>query len=119
VIGTSIYNFGIPSTLKAFLDHISRSGTTFIADETGIHGQLGDKKIACFMAAGGDDSAGAPFEGMDHLTPHLSAVFRFPGITDLTFIEVWPTMHAIPQRAVSLRQQATDAIDVLARKWSA
>lgn len=53
VIGTPIYNFGMPSTLKAFFDHVSRNGKTFIADGKGMRGLLGDKKVAFLIAAGG------------------------------------------------------------------
>jgi len=51
VIGTPIYNFGMPSTLKAFFDHVSRNGVTFLADETGMSGLLGDKRVVVLSAA--------------------------------------------------------------------
>lgn len=44
VIGTPIYSFGMPSTLKAFFDHVSRNGKTFIADETGMRGLLATRR---------------------------------------------------------------------------
>jgi len=51
VIGTPIYNFGMPSTLKAFFDHVSRNGVTCLADETGMSGLLGDKRVVVLSAA--------------------------------------------------------------------
>lgn len=69
VVGTPIYNFGMPSTLKAFFDQVSRNGKTFIADENGMRGLLGHKKAAIFVAAGGAYGPGEVFDGLDMLTP--------------------------------------------------
>lgn len=71
VIGTPIYNFGMPSTLKAFFDHVSRNGKTFLADEDGMRGLLSGKKAAVFISAGGAYGKGEMFDGLDELTPHV------------------------------------------------
>jgi FMN-dependent NADH-azoreductase len=119
VIGTPIYNFGMPSTLKAFVDHISRAGITFIADAAGTRGLLGRTRVACVTAFGGDYAPGAPFEGLDHLTPHLTTVLRFLGVSDLTFIAAWPTLLADPERTAAARDAAEAAVEALAWRWSA
>ncbi len=119
VIGTPIYNFGLPSPLKAFLDHISRSGLTWVADDSGMRGMLGGKRAACLTAFGGDYAPGAPFAGMDHLTPHLEAVLRFLGLSDVTFIAAWPTLLAPPAQLAAIRTKAEAAVDALALRWAA
>ncbi len=118
VIGTPIYNFGMPSTLKAFFDHISRGGITWITTETGTHGQLGQIRVVCLTAFGGDYAPGAPFDGMDHLTPQLETLLRFLGVQDLTVIAARPTLLATAEHTAAVRAQAVAAVDALAWKWS-
>jgi len=119
VIGTPIYNFGMPSTLKAFLDHIVRSGITYVADETGFRGLLAGKRVACIATFGGDYDPGGTFEGMDHLSPHLKTVLGFLGVTDPDFVLVHPTLIAAPDRLDTVRARAEAEVDQLAAAWSA
>jgi FMN-dependent NADH-azoreductase len=119
VVGTPIYNFGMPSTLKAFFDHISRNGKTFIADETGMRGLLGDKKVAVLIAAGGAYGPGEMFDGLDALTPHARAILSFMGVTDVTFIAARPMMFAGPELANAAFEEATREVEALAKRWAA
>lgn len=118
VIGTPIYNFGMPSTLKAFFDHISRNGKTFVADETGMRGLLGDKRAAIFIAAGGAYGPGEMFDGLDALTPHARAILGFMGIGDPVFIAARPMMFAGTEAAEAAFQEATRKAEALAKQWA-
>lgn len=118
VIGTPIYNFGMPSTLKAFFDHVSRNGQTFVADETGMRGLLGDKKVAVLIAAGGAYGPGEMFDGLDALSPHVRAILGFMGVTDMTFIAARPMMFAGSDAADAAFQEAIQEAEALAGRWA-
>lgn len=118
VIGTPIYNFGMPSTLNAFFDHISRNGLTFVADETGTYGLLGEKKVAVLSAAGGAYGPGEMFDGLDNLTPHVQAILGFMGVTDMAFVAARPMMFAGPDVADAAMATAKAEAEDLARRWT-
>ena len=82
VMAAPMYNFAIPSTLKAWLDHVLRAGITFKYTETGPQGLLTGKRAYVLTARGGIH-AGAP---SDHQEPYLRQVLAFIGIHDVTFI---------------------------------
>ena len=82
VLGLPLYNFGIPSTLKAYIDHIARAGLTFRYTETGPVGLLMGKKVYVFAARGGK-YAGTP---LDSQTDYIRAFFGFLGMTDIEFV---------------------------------
>ena len=86
VIGAPMYNFGISSQLKAWVDRISVAGTTFRYDENGPVGLCGGKKLVIASSRGGVYSAGSPFASFDHQETYLRDAFGFLGITDITFI---------------------------------
>ncbi|MCC9625711.1 NAD(P)H-dependent oxidoreductase [Thalassospira sp. MA62] len=83
VIGAPMYNFGIPSTLKAWVDLIARVGVTFRYTENGPLGLLEGKKAYLVVATGG-----VPVNSpADFVTPYLKQVLGFIGITDVDVIE--------------------------------
>ena len=82
VMAAPMYNFAIPSTLKAWLDHVLRAGVTFKYTETGPQGLLSGKRAYVLTARGGI-YAGGP---ADHQEPYLRQVMGFIGIHDVTFI---------------------------------
>ena len=82
VLGTPMYNFGVPASLKAWIDHIVRIGVTFSRDEQGYHGLVQGKKAAFLVAAGGNYAPGSPAETYNVETPYLKALFGFLGVTD-------------------------------------
>jgi FMN-dependent NADH-azoreductase len=82
VLGLPMYNFGVPSQLKAYFDHIARVGVTFKYTEKGPVGQLTGKKAYVFAARGGL-YAGTP---MDTQTSYVRDFLRFIGITDVEFV---------------------------------
>jgi FMN-dependent NADH-azoreductase len=82
VVGLPMYNFGVPSQLKAWFDHVARAGVTFKYTENGAVGLLAGKK-AYVVAARGGRYAGA---GIDTQTPFVRQFLAFIGIADVEFI---------------------------------
>ncbi|MGY3212248.1 FMN-dependent NADH-azoreductase [Mucilaginibacter sp. HD30] len=87
VIGAPMYNYSIPSSLKAWLDHIIRAGVTFRYDANGLHGLLENKKVYIAESTGGIYSEG-PMQGNDFVAPYLKTVLGHIGLTDLTVFRV-------------------------------
>lgn len=85
VIGAPMYNFGIPSTLKAWFDHVLRAGVTFSYGENGPVGLLTGKKTVVIESRGGLYSEG-PAAIMDGQEPHLRAMLGFMGLADVTWV---------------------------------
>ena len=82
VLGLPMYNFGVPSQLKAYFDHIARAGVTFKYTDKGPVGLLTGKKVVVFAARGGV-YAGTP---MDTQTSYVRDFLRFIGMTEVEFI---------------------------------
>jgi FMN-dependent NADH-azoreductase len=82
VLGLPMYNFGVPSQLKAYFDHIARAGVTFKYTEKGPAGLLTGKKVFVFAARGGV-YAGTP---MDTQTSYVRDFLRFLGMTEVEFV---------------------------------
>ena len=82
VLGLPMYNFGVPSQLKAYFDHVARAGITFRYTANGPEGLLSGKKVYVFAARGGVYQ-GTP---ADTQTQYVTDFFRFIGITDVQFI---------------------------------
>ncbi|AKG20894.1 FMN-dependent NADH-azoreductase [Calothrix sp. 336/3] len=93
VIGTPMYNFSIPSALKAYIDHIVRIGRTFAftpEDSTNPYKPLVlGKKMFIIAARGGSGfSMGGQYELWNFQTPYLEKLFSFIGITDISLVEM-------------------------------
>lgn len=86
VIGAPMYNFAIPSQLKAWIDRIAVAGKTFRYSEKGVEGLAGSKTVIIASSRGGIYSAGSPGAAMDHQESYLTAIFGFLGVTDVEFI---------------------------------
>lgn len=87
VIGAPLYNFGINSALKAWIDHIVRSGVTFKYDENGAAGLINGKKVYIALASGGIYSDG-PMKPFDFVVPYLKHILSFIGLSDITVFRV-------------------------------
>ncbi len=98
VIGAPMYNFGIPSTLKSYIDHILRAGETFKYTEEGPVGLLEDKPVYIIATRGGDYSENG-FPHMDFVLPYLKTVLGFIGITNV--IEVQANGQALGDEAAA------------------
>ena len=81
VFAVPMYNFSVPSTLRAYFDHIARAGVTFRYTANGPEGLLKGKKAYVFITRGGIYS-----NGVDTQTPYLKQFLGFIGITDVQFV---------------------------------
>lgn len=85
VIGAPMYNFSIPTTLRAWFDHVLRAGETFRYSEAGPEGLLGGKRVIVVESRGGLYSEG-PAQALDFQEPYLRQLLGFVGLTDVAFI---------------------------------
>lgn len=94
-----MYNFGIPSTLKAYFDHLARSGVTFKYTPQGPMGLLADRPVHVFAARGGQ-YANTP---LDTQTPYLRQFLGFIGIRDVRFVYAEGLNMGEPARTAALQ----------------
>jgi FMN-dependent NADH-azoreductase len=108
VIGAPMYNFSIPSGLKAYFDHIARAKVTFQYTENGSEGLLKNKKAYIAVASAGifDNDKMRPY---DFVTPYVKHFLQFIGITDVTVFRVEGT--AIPELQATALEKALDNIN--------
>ena len=109
VLGLPMYNFGVPSTLKAYIDHIARAGATFKYTDKGPVGLLTGKKAYVFATRGGL-YAGTP---LDTQTTYVRDMLRFLGIDDVEFVYAEGLAIGAERKAAAL-SQAQRAIERLA-----
>ncbi|WP_426442660.1 FMN-dependent NADH-azoreductase [Bradyrhizobium genosp. P] len=86
VIGAPMYNFTIPSQLKAWIDRILVAGKTFKYSAAGVEGLAGNKRVIVAISRGGFYGAGTPMAALEHLETYLRGVFGFIGVKNLEFI---------------------------------
>jgi len=114
VVGAPMYNFGIPSQLKAWIDRLAVAGKTFRYGEKGPEGLAGGKTVIIASSRGGFYGADTQAAFLDHQESYLRGVFGFFGITDISFIRAEGV--AMGDAA---RQQAIDSAEVEIRKLAA
>jgi FMN-dependent NADH-azoreductase len=83
VIGAPMYNFAIPSQLKAWIDRVTVAGKTFRYTASGPEGLAGEKRVIVAISRGG---VYAPNAAGEHVEPYLAFLFGFLGIKDVTFV---------------------------------
>ena len=86
VIGAPMYNFSIPSQLKAWIDRVAQAGRTFHYTATGPQGLAGGKTVIVASSRGGVYTNSPAALAMDHQESYLRAVLGFFGITDIRFV---------------------------------
>jgi len=86
VIGAPMYNFGLASSLKAWIDRIAVAGKTFRYTASGPEGLAVGKRVIVASSRGGIYSEGSPAASMDFQEPYLRTVFGFLGVTDIEFV---------------------------------
>jgi FMN-dependent NADH-azoreductase len=106
VIGLPMYNFGLPSSLKAYFDHIARAGVTFRYTPQGPVGLLTGKKVYVFATRGGA-YAGTP---LDTQTTYVRDFLRFIGIEDVEFVYA-ERLNLGAQHKEAALSEARDTID--------
>ena len=111
IIGSPMYNFTVPSTLKAWIDHVAIAGQTFRYTDNGPQGLLENKKAYLALSSGGIYSEG-PAMQFDHLDTYLRTVLAFMGITDVTTIRAEGVVFG-PEQDEAAMQQALAKIQAL------
>ena len=112
VLAAPMYNFSIPSTLKAWIDHIARAGRTFRYGAAGPEGLLKGKKVVVVTGRGGVYSEG-PAMALDFQEPYLRAMLGFVGLDDVSFVHV-EGLKISPEAATIGVERARKAIGELA-----
>ncbi|MXN92692.1 FMN-dependent NADH-azoreductase [Flavobacterium sp. Sd200] len=109
VISLPFINFGVPSSLKVWLDNIVQAGVTFSYSANGPEGLVQGKKVYIALASGGVYSDG-PMAAYDHATPYLKNVLWFIGVTDVEVIRAEGTK--IPGIQETSLQKAIESISI-------
>ncbi|MEM8909648.1 MAG: NAD(P)H-dependent oxidoreductase, partial [Bacteroidota bacterium] len=113
MIGTPMYNFSVPSILKAFIDNVVRIGRTFVSDAQGYRGLLGEKKLILVNTRGADFTLDH-FKAMDHLGPYIKSIFAFMGLHDIEWVDVHPVQYFGEEAKLAAIARAKKQIDALA-----
>lgn len=103
VIGAPMYNFTIPSQLKAWIDRVVVAGKTFRYGAAGPEGLAGSKRVIIAISRGGFYGAGTQAAALEHLETYLRAVFGFIGVTELEIIVAEGLQIGAEQREKAMR----------------
>lgn len=112
VVGAPMYNFSIPSQLKAWIDRILVAGKTFSYSEKGVEGLAGNKRVILVVSRGGFYGAGTPMAVGEHLETYLRWVFGFIGVTNTEVIiaEGMQVSPELREKAITDGLQAAGAL---------
>jgi FMN-dependent NADH-azoreductase len=113
VIGAPMYNFSLPTQLKAWIDRIVIAGTTFRYTETGPEGLATGKRVIIALARGGMYDLGSPAAALEHLETYLRGVFNFIGI-DPEFVAADGLAISPEQREASISQALGETVRLAA-----
>ena len=103
VVGAPMYNFGVPSVLKAWIDRISIAGVTFRYTEKGPVGLAGGKRVVIASTRGGLYAEGSPGSALDFQETYLRTVFAFLGVTDVEVVRAEGLALGPEQRQAALQ----------------
>ena len=105
VVGAPMYNFTLPTQLKAWIDRLAIAGTTFRYTENGPEGLVKDKRVIIALARGGLYGEGSPAAALEHLETYLRGMFNFIGVE--------PEFVAADGLAISPEQRAQSISEAL------
>ena len=114
VIGAPMYNFTIPSQLKAWFDRIVIAGKTFSYSEAGAKGLAGDKKVIIVSSRGGLYAPGTPQQANDFQETYLRAILGFIGIEDIEIVRAEGLAYGPEQREAAMRAALASVSSVVA-----
>lgn len=106
VVGAPLYNFSIPSQLKAWIDRLAQAGRTFRYTENGPQGLATDKTVIAVLSRGGIYSTSEAGQAMEHQESYLKTIFGFFGITDVRIVRAEGTDLGGESRETALRTAA-------------
>jgi FMN-dependent NADH-azoreductase len=113
VVGAPMYNFTIPSQLKAWFDRIAIAGKTFSYTENGPQGLAGDKRVIIALARGGFYTEGSPSAAFEFVERYLRAAFNFLGI-EPEFVVAEGLAISPEQRDSSIKQALGETVRLAA-----
>lgn len=114
VIGSAMINFGPPSPLKAWFDHVIWPGVTFRYASNSVEGLLKGKKVYLVTASGGDFSAG-PLAAWDYQSGYLKHLLGFIGLTDIEHLRVEGVAHG-PEAVKAAIASADEALQSMVKQ---
>ena len=109
VIGCPMYNFAIPSQLKAWIDRICVAGKTFHYTDKGAEGLAGGKRIILAISRGGFYGADTPQAAAEHQESYLRSVFAFLGVAQVETVRAEGIAYGPEQRETSLNAALAEA----------
>ena len=116
VIGAPLYNFSIPTQLKAWIDRIAQAGRTFTYTDKGPVGLAGGKTIIVASTRGGMYSTTDAGNAMEHQESYLKTIFGFFGVTDVRFVRAEGLAMGEAGKAAAL---SSAELDILAHTQTA
>lgn len=119
LIAAPVYNFTLPTMLKAYFDLVLRFGRTFESAPEGSRGLLGGRKVLVISARLGDYSPGSGREHFDHHEPYMRFVLERLGITDVSYVAASqnPMLHDETTRAAQM-DQYREQVAAVRKSWS-
>jgi FMN-dependent NADH-azoreductase len=112
VIGTPMHNFTLPSSLKAWIDHVVRIDRTFRSTRQGKTGLLRDRPVIVVVAQGGFCGDAPPLQP-DHLTPYLRAILNTIGIDQVEFVR----LEGLSRGAAQVEATLSSAHAWIDKRW--
>ncbi|MGY6661910.1 MAG: FMN-dependent NADH-azoreductase [Glycocaulis sp.] len=116
VMGAPMYNFSVPTQLKAWLDRLAVPGKTFRYTETGPVGLAGGKTVYVVSSRGGKLAGSAAEAAMDHQEAYLKTMLGFFGITDVRIVRAEGLAMGEDARDAGLHAAASDIVKLIGRK---
>ena len=113
VIGAPMYNFTLPTQLKAWIDRLLIAGKTFRYTETGPEGLVKGKRVIVALARGGFYDDGSPAASLEHLESYLRGVFNFIGV-EPEFVAADGLAVSPEQRESSIKQAVGETLRLAA-----
>lgn len=113
VIGAPMYNFSVPTTLRAWFDHVLRAGHTFKYADGAVRGLLGGKRVIVIESRGGLYSEG-PAQAVDFQEPYLRHLLGFIGLTDVTFVRAEKIGYGPEARTASVEAARAQLAEIAA-----
>jgi FMN-dependent NADH-azoreductase len=119
IVGAPMYNFSVPTQLKAWIDRIAQAGRTFRYTAEGPQGLAGGRKVVIVSSRGGRYAGTAFEQAMDHQEAYLRAVFGFLGITEVEVVRAEGVGMGPEARAAALAQATQAAVALTAAEEAA
>jgi len=109
VVGAPMYNFALPTQLRAWLDRLAVPGKTFRYTENGAEGLAKGKRVIVASTRGGLYGEGTPHAFLDHQETYLRGFFGFLGITDISFVRAEGLAISPERRAAAIDAAVAEA----------